>query len=350
MIVLILTNSLGEQNGWSVVSNNLNKNLKKFNATFYCYDHNKIFPKRFRLTTLDILIPLINLVDLFIIFTNLKKKPDIIHCGVETFAVLAWFLSILYKKPFTITAHGTYSCFLPKFSWFYKKAFHNANKIFAVSNFTKYKIINSNIKCNVKVINLGVNKKVFKPNHQTSKENNILFVGNNKRRKGLIYLLKACLEVPPFLINELFLVGNISLKDPLLVNLINEIRTNGTKIRILNNLSTKELVEIYQKVKVNILPSQNFAEYFEGFGLIHLEANACGTLSIGCLNSGNEDAIKEGFGFLIPQKNHKALSQKINEIFNLKSYPKLKIKDIRSWKDFAKEYEKEWVSIKKDYS
>ena len=141
------------------------------------------------------------------------------------------------------------------------------------------------------------------------------------------------------------LIGNFSLKDPELKTLVNQLKKNGIKIRILSNISSQELAKNYQEAKVNVLPSQNFNGNFEGFGLIHLEANACGTLTIGCQNTGNEDAIKEGYGFLVPQENYIDLSLKIKEVFNLKIYPELQIQYINSWNNFAKEYEEFWITL-----
>ena len=133
--------------------------------------------------------------------------------------------------------------------------------------------------------------------------------------------------------------------DQLINDLINSLKKKGIKVKVKESISTGQLVKKYQKAKINILPSQNENGHFEGFGLIHLEANACGTLSIGCRDSGNEDAIKNGYGFLIPQKNHKELSSKIKEILRLEPYPILKTKDIRTWQNFAQDYEQVWFSI-----
>ena len=347
MRVLILTNSKISIDGWSYVSQNLIRNLKIFKPIVYSYSDNKIISHNLRLTKLNFLTPLIVICDFIFISLRIKKIPDVIHCNSETFAPLGFFLSRIYKKPYTITSHGTYSNLLPKKSWFYKIAFKNADLIFSVSSYTKEKMLNFDQAYKIKVINPGVNKKKFKINNNSLRKNNIIFVGNEKKRKGLYFLLKACLEIPPYLINELILIGYFSFKDININKLLKKLKRKGIKIKILTNISVSELVKYYQKAKVNVLPSQNVKGNFEGFGLIHLEANACGTLSIGCKNSGNEDAIKDGYGFLVPQENYKKLSQKIKEILYLKKYPKLKINEIKSWSDFSREYEKEWIKFKK---
>ena len=105
-------------------------------------------------------------------------------------------------------------------------------------------------------------------------------------------------------------------------------------------MSEKELVDLYRKSKVNVLPSQSSDSYFEGFGLIHLEANACGTYTIGCKNSGNEDAIIDENGILIEPEDYKGLSNQIVEIIHTEKYPEINLQKVRSWKDCAKDYQK----------
>ena len=58
------------------------------------------------------------------------------------------------------------------------------------------------------------------------------------------------------------------------------------------------------------MPSMNVGDSFEGFGLVHLEANVWGVPAIGSFGCGNEDAVRDGYsGYLIEQGNIKALSE-----------------------------------------
>ena len=234
---------------------------------------------------------------------------------------------------------------LPKKYYIFRLAFKKANYIFAASKYTSNKIRSIGIKCNLKNINPGVNKSLFKSDKSIRKENNIVFVGNGKPRKGLNYLLKACLLVPSNLINKIYLVGNFRNIDNEIDLKLKALKKKKINISFLSNMPSKRLVEIYQNSKVNVLPSQEIEDNFEGFGLVHLEANACGTLSIGCLNSGNTDAIKKGFGYLVPQADYKILSKKIITILQKKEYPSFSNKKIRSWKEFANDYEKNWLRL-----
>ena len=137
MIVLILTNSILCKDGWSYLSKNLINNLKIFEPITYSYSDNKLINHHLRLNNLNILTPLIIILDFIFISLKIKKIPDVIHCNSETFAPLGFVLSRIYKKSYTITAHGTYSYLLPRMSWIYKLAFKKASIIFAVSSYTK---------------------------------------------------------------------------------------------------------------------------------------------------------------------------------------------------------------------
>ena len=54
-----------------------------------------------------------------------------------------------------------------------------------------------------------------------------------------------------------------------------------------------------QRARGLVVASRNSGSSYEGFSLVHREANSYGVPSIGSLNSGNEDAIDDGnSGFL----------------------------------------------------
>ena len=85
-------------------------------------------------------------------------------------------------------------------------------------------------------------------------------------------------------------------------------------------------------------PSISISNYFEGFGLVHLEANACGTMTIGTINSSNEDAIPKGNGFLVEQNDVQGLACAINKLLSceVSSSPRLPV--WRTWKEVGFDY------------
>jgi glycosyltransferase involved in cell wall biosynthesis len=76
------------------------------------------------------------------------------------------------------------------------------------------------------------------------------------------------------------------------------------RITFSGKVSHEKLPDYYSISNLHVLPSINVKNAFEGFGLVHLEANACGIPTIGSLYYGNEDVIMQEYNvFLCQQKD-----------------------------------------------
>ena len=345
MRIMFLTTSENPTDGYTVVGHNLYKNLKRNTDVvidvYTSQEGNKILPNRQRLKSIHVLRFgwLAIIYDLFYLYAiTRKKKYDLIHCNVEHFAAAAMLLSRITSIPFTVTGHGTYAVLLPTKMRVFKEAFKRADCVFCVSNYTRDRMIEELILAETKVIHNGVDTDIFKPNLQVKKENIITFVGNLKKRKGFTFLLEALKNVNN--VNSSFhllVIGRVGTLSKEVKNLISE---SGVDVKFTGAISLEELVRHYQKAKLNILASKSDPFYFEGFGLIHLEANACGTLTVGTEGSGNVEAILPGNGFVIKYGDVNRLSQIIEKTItnqNLKQiYPKQM--HLRTWKQVAEEY------------
>ena len=340
MRIIFLTNDLDENNGWSIVGKNLISNIP---ALIDVYQSEKSPSFLFNKKSLKSeaffkygFFPAI--IDFLIIIFSQRNRPDIIHCNIELFAPLAYLLSIYYRAPYTITSHGTYGL-LPKSYFSYKLTFRKAEKVICVSNYTKNRMLENNIKANYFLINLGVDKRVFYMDPKINKENIIVFVGNYKKRKGFSFLFETLLDLKKEKIDfKLFFVGDYISDSIQHTYYSTKAKEELIDIKFLNSVSDDELLKIYNMAKINVLPSLSSKENFEGFGLIHLEANACGTLTIGALNSGNEDAIKDKNGYLIEYGNKMELSLIIKSILLNETYPTINSNIIREWKTVGEEF------------
>jgi phosphatidylinositol alpha-1,6-mannosyltransferase len=77
------------------------------------------------------------------------------------------------------------------------------------------------------------------------------------------------------------------------------------------------LIGWYQHADVFALPSLNVGDRFEGFGLVVLEAGACGLPVVGTRGSGVEEAVIEGeTGLLVPQDDAPALAAAITRLLD----------------------------------
>ncbi len=77
----------------------------------------------------------------------------------------------------------------------------------------------------------------------------------------------------------------------------------GDRLHLLGNISEDEKVDLLQRAEVFVhTPVTASDGGFEGFGIVYLEAAASGTATLGTLDCGAEDAIRDGeTGFLAAQ-------------------------------------------------
>lgn len=248
------------------------------------------------------------------------NKFDVIHCVVEPYAFLTSFLAKLKNTKYIISAHGTYSILFladPAYHLFQKYAYSNASKIIAVSSYTSRRLaqyVNLN---NVVVIPSGLKyteKGVVK---NKIKYPIILSVGGTKIRKGYHLVIKALAKIKDSLGEfEYYIVGDehdVSYAKKLR-NLVKESGL-GANVIMTGFISAEEKEKLYEKADIFILTPISEGLHFEGFGLVYLEAGAYGIPVIGSLDTGAEDAIKDGeTGFLVPQNDPDALAKAILEI------------------------------------
>ena len=199
------------------------------------------------------------------------------------------------------------------------KVLGKVKKVISNSDYTKtlVKQISKNVNC--EALPLGVNVNQFKPLKQNDKKQYFV-VGSLSRIhqfKGYDLILEALLNLPEA-IQE-----NISWKiggtGPYLSGFKKKIRreTPRFKVEFLEFIPDEKLVEYYNQLDVFVLftqdiPAQNSVE---GFGLVFLESQSCGTPVIGTNTGGITDAIEQGNGgWLLEQDDIKGLTKKIQSL------------------------------------
>lgn len=203
-----------------------------------------------------------------------------------------------------------------------RKVCERADKIIAVSNFTKRSIINdySIPPHNIEVIPNGIDILKFNPNingYGMRKklgfecEPIILYVGKLEWNKGvdnlLIVFSKVVKEFPDA---KLIIVGRGS-QEKRLKKLAD--RINLTKSAIfMGKVQSEELPLLFAASDVFVLPS-----LMEGFGIVLLEAMACGKPCITTKAGGSDDVVLNGeTGLIVPPINQHSLYQAILTLLN----------------------------------
>ena len=285
------------------------------------------------------------------------RQGDIIHAfdGWPN-AVVAALANIFLKKKFFITAVGTYSVLpLDRFGQglLLRFAYRRAEKIFAISNYTKDEILKRIFLKNIEVVNLGVDFEKFHRAYAApeSKKNILLSVGEIKQRKGYHVALEAFFILKKKFPDLKYIIaggGNNSSSEyyRYLCGLIEKNRA-WDSVEFRGDVTEEELLGLYGKAKIFLLPSINAEGAFEGFGLVILEANAAGIPAVGTTPSGMDDIIVDGKnGFLVPSNNDAGLSSAIEklllsqDLYKKISERALEVARKMSWKKTAQDYQK----------
>jgi glycosyltransferase involved in cell wall biosynthesis len=267
---------------------------------------------------------------------------------------------LLFKKPavpLVYTAHHLYSQqyeFLHKPVYAFLKhlekvGYLRSDRIVAVSSTTRDSLVQKyNIpESKIEIIPDGVDFTDFKPLILEKIPDSVLYVGRLCERKGIRYLIEAISIIKRKKQDiKLYIVGTGALEGELR-KMVTDYSLNDT-ISLLGGVSQEELVKWYNHAEVFVLPS-----LFEGFGIVCIEAMACGTPVIGTDVPGIIDIIEnQKTGSLVSSRNAEKLAGAIEQLLTNKDL-RLRLgqagrdKALRnySWDDITKKIAQLYVEV-----
>lgn len=276
------------------------------------------------------------LTSLKLLFDKDIWKCEIINAHrIDTWLPTIWICKILRKKSL-ITFHETYEYTKEKWfcgggkwaQWLWNYTIKNADYIIDISNTIK--------RSGVFYISDGINLNRFRSRKIEKDKKVVLFVGRLTHQKGVEYFVEASQIVKKELKVKFIAVTNSPLKK--VKEYVNLLRKN--EIELYEKVPSDEIVKLYQKADVLILPSLS-----EAFGLVLLEAMACGTPVVASNVGGIPNVVKDGIvGFLIPPKDSQAIAKKTLMILkNEEIREKMRINCLEwvknfSWEKIAEKY------------
>ena len=243
---------------------------------------------------------------------DLEGNAEIIHCHTWYAHFSGILAKILYNIPLVITVHSLeplrpwkreqlgrgydLSC------WIEKTALETADAIIAVSRSTRDDILRLfNVEpTKVVVIPNGIDTDEYRPTHdpdaitQLGIDPNrpyVLFVGRMTRQKGLYYLLQAIPHLNPKL-QVVLCAGDA---DTLAMQremeeMVQELQSHRDGIVwIPKMVSRQTTIILYSHASIFCCPS-----IYEPFGIINLEAMACGTPVVGSAVGGINEVVVDG--------------------------------------------------------
>jgi len=170
----------------------------------------------------------------------------------------------------------------------------------------------------MRVIPNAVDGTIFTlpPRGQRPKDNQVLFVGAIRPVKGVDILLRAMRllvesrrDVHLLLVGESFF-KNYRREDERIRRMVQELNLEG-RVQFVGKRRPPELVRYVQESSVLVLPSRA-----ESFGMVLVEALACGTPVVATRCGGPEDIVNDQVGVLVPPEDPEALAAGIAHVLD----------------------------------
>lgn len=244
-------------------------------------------------------------------------KPDYIWCGHVHFACLCRFIQVLTGIPVIGVTYGIESWQMNPFQ---KTALAFSKRIITISCFTKERIVKqlpAYPSENVVVVPCSVNTEKFKPdsrpmylmkklniNASTAIILTVSRLSAAERYKGYDAVLDALPFVRSAVSDMRYIIVGTGDDEARIRRIIHEKGLDAV-VNLVGNVSAEEIGDYYNLCDCFIMPSSG-----EGFGIVFLEALACGKPVI----AGNSDASREALlggklGILVEPGNTKQITE-----------------------------------------
>lgn len=288
--------------------------------------------------------------------------PDIIHVHSSIWAgLIAYKINKQFSVPYVITEHRSRFIYnteeakklLPeKYYPLLKKALKNASLISCVSPALSTKLIDieASVKDKLRIIPNTVNTDDFKLTNIESPKNVFIWFALGKLNpvKGFDILLHAMHHVIKKTEKKISLrIGGDGPEYKNLLRLRKSLNLEKNVV-FLGKLPRNEVINEMQKAHAFVLPSR-----FEAFGVVYIEALACGLPVIGTDAGGQTSIINKQNGYIAEPENPESLTCAMLEL--MKNYSNFNKKEIRNAviqkyaeKTIAKEYCKQFSDIIND--
>ena len=255
---------------------------------------------------------------------------DLIHSHFGPDGIYAMDLARSLNIPFLVTFHGwdiTVDRSVPwkvksplyyQLLWKESELKRSASKFIAVSKFIEAKLLEQGYPTE-KVIQhyIGVDTERFAPSDSPTDSRYILCVGRHTEKKGIDTLLRAFARIAkkhPDV--SLVQVGSGPLEQKL--KRLSDRLNLGHRVNFLSACPHDQVQRLMQGAEMFALPSQTARNGdSEALGIVFLEASASGKPVVSTMHGGIPEVVMDGqTGFLVPEKDDKALAEKIDTLLS----------------------------------
>jgi alpha-maltose-1-phosphate synthase len=244
---------------------------------------------------------------------------DVVHTHTWYASMAGFLAKKLYNVPFVLTTHSLeplrgwkaeqLGSGYAMSSWIERTAILDADAVIAVSNGTKQDILRVYPvpEERIHVIYNGIDLAEYRETSNTSALESfgvdpavpyVLFVGRITRQKGVTHLVDAIRYLPPE--TQVVLCAGAPDTPELAAEMRQKVeearRYNPHIVWIEKMVSKPEVIQLYSHAQVFCCPS-----VYEPFGIINLEAMACGAPVVASATGGILEVVVENeTGFLVP--------------------------------------------------
>ncbi len=234
-----------------------------------------------------------------------QYHPDVIHCGrcvPEGF--VAWTLKRFGGPPYWCYAHGeelVYAGGSRELGWMARRVLRGAERVIANSQ-TTAEILRQEWQVpasRITVFHPGVDTTKFVPEVRNLATRErlgwgdrpvVLTVGALSARKGQDTMIRALPVICRAIPNVLYAIAGEGWERPRLEALANEFGV-ADAVQFRGPPTDEDLVECYQQCDLFALPNRREGNDVEGFGIVLLEAQACGKPVIAGTSGGTAETM-----------------------------------------------------------
>jgi phosphatidylinositol alpha-1,6-mannosyltransferase len=301
----------------------------------------------------------------FIYIVRRFKIQHVINLVWMPCGAISFFVSRILNFSYYVVAFGAEifdantllkSKIKKKFKWLMQLTFNNANKCFPISNYTKAILQKNGIgSSKLLVVPGGVDLSKFNSNidykeiikkYGLLNKKIILTVARLDEHKGHDLVIQSLPEVLEKIPDLVYLIVGDGPEKKRLKELVAGLGLED-KVVFIGSVPHDETPKFFGLCDVFIMPSRELRlgrEWFEGFGIVYLEAGACSKPVIGGASGGISDAIIESqTGILVDPNRVQDISGALKLLLTDKKYAVMlgekgreRIKSNFSWQIIAK--------------
>lgn len=262
------------------------------------------------------------------IWICLRYRIKSIHAGrVLPEGAIALICSRLFRIPCIVYAHGEeittwrQNGKFKAMTWVYR----HCDRIIANSEFTQQALLELNINPDkISLIHPGVDLAVFrpalpcddlKPQLGISPATPLLLsVGRLSRRKGFDHVIKAIADLQQQGQTVHYALIGIGEDQDYLQTLAKQLGI-ANQVHLLGHVAASDLPRWYNACELFVMPNREVNGDTEGFGMVYIEAAACGKTAIsGCVGGPPNAVLHQRTGLNVNGENITELSHAINQL------------------------------------